>query len=122
MPFDMDKYIMERFWPAQRARNFVKKLKLHTGRPLTREENFKLLAKKINVIPDDIKTMSPIQFCRQILYIKEQRERGAVIGDRQWEIDHDADNYASTVMGKALTWQVMRDEHSYKFYKNNHFK
>ena len=104
MPFDMDKYMMERFWPAQRARNFVKKLKLHTGRPLTREGNLELLANKIRVSPDVMKTMGPIEFCEKLR--------------ANYEIHTSGLNYASTVMGLQHINEVRYWEQSCKEYKS----
>ena len=93
---DLDKFYMEKFWPAQRARNFVKKLKLHTGHPLTREENLELLAKKIRVSPDVIKTMGPIEFCEMVCAYHPIYMSGV--------------KYASTVMGLELVAEVGRWE------------
>jgi len=104
MPYDVDKEFMEHFWPAQRARNFVKKLKLHTGRPLTREKNLELLANKIRVSPDVMKTMGPIEFCEKLRANYEFYTSGL--------------NYASTVMGLQLTADVGRSEKTYKEYKS----
>ena len=101
---DLDKIYMEHFWPAQRARNFVKKLKLHTGHPLTREKNLELLAKKIRVSPDVIKTMGPIEFCEKLR--------------SNYEFYTSGFNYASTVMGLQLTAEVGRSEKTYKEYKS----
>ena len=100
---DTDKIFMEHFWPAQRARNFVKKLKLHTGRPLTREGNLELLANKIRVSPDVMKTMGPIEFCEKLRANYEFYTSGL--------------NYASTVMGLQLTAEVGRSEQSYREYR-----
>ena len=99
---DTDKLYVEKFWPAQRARNFVKKLKLHTGRPLTREGNLELLANKIGVSPDVMKTMGPLEFCEKLR--------------ANYEIQKSGLNYASTVMGlqhlnEVAYWEQIAKEY-----------
>jgi hypothetical protein len=98
----IDKLYMEKFWPAQRARNFVKKLKLHTGRPLTREGNLELLANKIGVSLDVMKTMGPLEFCEKLR--------------ANYEIQKSGLNYASTVMGlqhlnEVAYWEQIAKEY-----------
>jgi hypothetical protein len=98
----IDKLYVEKFWPAQRARNFVKKLKLHTGRPLTREGNLELLANKIGVSLDVMKTMGPLEFCCALNLLLH--------------IDTSGLNYASKVMGfdhlnEVALWEQIAKEY-----------
>ena len=63
---------LERFWPAMRARNFVKHLSLHSGRPLTREQNLALLAIYAKISLAEIKVMSPISFSYKVGLYRQQ--------------------------------------------------
>jgi hypothetical protein len=79
---------LEHFWPAMRARNFVKHLKLHSGRPLTREKNLALLAIYARMSLEDIKTMDAITFSYKIAL--HPRTVIELIGRRNvYETEHD---------------------------------
>ena len=57
------------FWPAMRARNFVKHLGLKPpGRTISRDKNLEILAKQIRITPEELEGMNPWEFCKRLSY------------------------------------------------------
>ena len=92
----MDDYYREYFWPAVRARNFVKAM---GGKPTKYTNNIEFLAKIASIEPSKMCALDPIKFANQYFpnknnkhYIREQLVKMMGRGTC-WDIEMTAERF-----------------------------